>query len=65
MLFRFVPAVYGADVTQTITDPDVKGFNSAKLDSILKHIHEDTGKIYYVSDYFSIYRVSKKYSLSF
>ena len=46
---RFVPPVYGADVTQAITDPEVKGFNTAKLDSPLKYLQEDTGKIYFVS----------------
>ena len=46
---RFVPPVYGADVTQSITDPDSRGFNAGNLDSILRHIKEDTGKTYYVS----------------
>ncbi len=44
---RFVPPVYGADVTQTITDSGAKGFNSAKLDSILRHIQEDTNKVFF------------------
>ncbi len=44
---RFVPPVYGADVTQTITDSVAKGFNSAKLDSILRHIQEDTNKVFF------------------
>jgi jumonji domain-containing protein 2 len=39
--------VYGADVAETITDPEVTAFNIAKLDSLLKHLNEDTGQVYF------------------
>ena len=46
---RYNPPLYGADVTQSITDPGSKGFNAGQLDSILRHIKEDTDQTYSVS----------------
>ena len=38
--------IYGADVSLSITDPEVDSFNIAKLNSILNIIAEETGEIY-------------------
>ena len=35
------PPVYGADVSNAISDPDLTVWNISKLDSILKHVAED------------------------
>ena len=38
--------IYGADVSESITDPEVKEFNIGKLDSILNILEEETGDVY-------------------
>ena len=38
--------IYGADVSLSLTDPEVDSFNIAKLNSILNIIAEETGEIY-------------------
>lgn len=40
--------IYGADVTNAITDPDVEEWNMAKLDSILQYVQEDSGNLFLV-----------------
>ena len=41
----YVPPVYGADVSTTISDPDLTVWNIAKLDSILKYVSEDLDEV--------------------
>ena len=35
------PPIYGADVSRSFTDPDLKVWNIAKLDSILKYLEKE------------------------
>lgn len=37
----FVPPIYGCDVSNAISDPDLNVWNIAKLDSVLKYVSED------------------------
>ena len=37
----FLPPVYGCDVSNNLSDPDLKVWNISKLDSILKYLSED------------------------
>ncbi len=46
---HFVSPVYGADVTNAITDSDVEEWNSSKLNSVLKYVEEDSKQVYSVS----------------
>eukprot|EP00095_Tigriopus_kingsejongensis_P009380 snap_masked-scaffold732_size105256-processed-gene-0.9 protein:Tk09380 transcript:snap_masked-scaffold732_size105256-processed-gene-0.9-mRNA-1 annotation:"jumonji domain containing" len=43
---HFMPPIYGADVADTITDPEVTSMNIGHLDSILKHYEGDTGQVF-------------------
>lgn len=43
---HFMPPIYGADVADSITDPEVTAMNIAHLDTILKHYEEDTGQVF-------------------
>ena len=38
---KYVPPIYGCDVSNSISDPDLKIWNIAKLDSVLKYVSED------------------------
>ena len=40
----YAPPVYGCDVSDNISDPELEVWNIAKLDSILKHVAEDLGQ---------------------
>uniref|UniRef100_A0A0K2ULN7 Uncharacterized protein n=1 Tax=Lepeophtheirus salmonis TaxID=72036 RepID=A0A0K2ULN7_LEPSM len=42
----FVPPIYGADITDSITDPDCNVFNMAKLPSILQYVNQDQNESY-------------------
>ena len=41
----FCPPIYGCDVADHLTDPDVKEWNIASLGSVLDMIKEDTEDI--------------------
>ena len=41
--------IYGADVTNSITDPEIEAFNIAKLDTILKFVSKDSEETILVS----------------
>ena len=38
---KYVPPVYGCDVSDALSDPDLEIWNIAKLDSVLKYVAED------------------------
>ena len=43
---NFMDPIYGADVSNSITDPEVNTFNVAKLDSILNLVVGESGEVY-------------------
>ena len=38
---KYLPPIYGCDVSNALSDPELKIWNIAKLDSILKYVSED------------------------
>ncbi|QQP36234.1 Uncharacterized protein FKW44_021274, partial [Caligus rogercresseyi] len=42
----FVPPIYGADITDSITDSDCTSFNIAQLPSILNYVNKDQNESY-------------------
>ena len=38
---KLLAPIYGADVTESITDPDVKGWNIKRLDSLLTEVMKE------------------------
>ena len=38
--------IYGADVSESIIDPEISAFNIGRLDSILNMVKEETGELY-------------------